>query len=130
MARNRKKQPIEPPIPCFLDVSDSDIDRMAETAAMVAATEILNKRADELTETPALTMHPAQRFHQEVQSRIGKVNPNRVCPECNKSNFLATRGETQQDGSIIRERRCKDCGYVEDRIAPAEKPFGFIGEQC
>jgi len=46
---------------------------------------------------------------------------NRTCPKCGEETFFVTRPAAQKNGSTIRERRCKKCGHVANRIAPPEK---------
>lgn len=65
--------------------------------------------------------HRQAAFLQGVRDRTGI---NRICPQCHKPTFLVAESKEQEDGSTRRERRCKSCGHVEERIAPPEKPVG------
>jgi ribosomal protein S27AE len=46
---------------------------------------------------------------------------NRTCPECGQEVFVAVRSINLADGSVWRERHCRACGFIEQRIQPPEK---------
>ena len=47
---------------------------------------------------------------------------NRDCPECAEPCFVAVRSLKLPDGSTWRERHCRMCGHIEERIQPPERP--------
>jgi hypothetical protein len=46
---------------------------------------------------------------------------SRTCPECKQEVFVCVRSLTLADGSVWRERHCRHCGHIEQRIQPPEK---------
>lgn len=129
MARNRKQKPVDEPPKS--DIPIGTVTKVIERSTLPDGT--INDLVEVALDAPTLSMHPAQRFHQEVQARIGKVNPNRVCPKCGQPKFLAERGKVLTDeecseikcqpGSTRRERICKLCGHVAVMIAAPELPL-------
>jgi len=63
---------------------------------------------------------PISAFWENVNAKLGRTN--RTCPKCGLQSFLVAESKEQEDGSTLRERRCKRCGHIEKRIAPPEKP--------
>ena len=108
MARNRKQKP---------PTLQSDDPVEPQTGLTDLASRPLSPIGDKADDPPMLSMNPAQRFHQEVQARIG----NRICPRCGQPTFMAYKTKPLEDGSILRNRSCP-CGYVADMVAPPEKP--------
>ncbi len=47
---------------------------------------------------------------------------NLTCPECAEPCFVAVRSLKLPDGSTWRERHCRSCGHIEERIQPPERP--------
>ena len=65
---------------------------------------------------------PKARVLESIRRRTGRAaKTNRTCPKCGEETFLVEWSKEQPDGSTFRERRCKTCGHVGERIAPAEK---------
>jgi len=46
---------------------------------------------------------------------------NRTCPNCGQDAFVCIRSLQLADGSVWRERRCRSCGHIEERLQPPEK---------
>lgn len=118
MARNRKQKALtsvdEPIDPQSADTIRDIIESQTEWIEPEETTApICSPPAPDV-----LSMHPAQRFHQEVQARIG----NRICPKCRKPTFKAYKTKPLDDGSVLRNRACESCGHVADMVAPPEKP--------
>lgn len=64
-------------------------------------------------------------YNLGVDGPAGK-RTNRSCPACGEETFVAVRSLNLQDGSVWRERQCRNCGHIEQRVQPPEKRLPAI----
>ena len=48
---------------------------------------------------------------------------NRTCPNCGQEVFVVLRSLTLPNGAVWRQRQCRQCGHVEERVQPLEIPI-------
>ena len=104
---------------------DPDLDRAIEHGAKVIAEfrdELLAASEERILAAITAEDSPKARVLESIRRRTGRAaKTNRTCPKCGEETFLVEWSKEQPDGSTFRERRCKTCGHVGERIAPAEK---------